>query len=77
MDPPFEAGFSLALNEVSRVFENIPDWIEIVVGIVLTQVPSLWSRKAPRPRKRQRVRRRHIKLGRFEWRSDRRDSDHS
>jgi hypothetical protein len=59
------------------MFESIPDWIEIVVGLFATQVPNLCDRFKARPRKRQRERRLHIKFGRFEWKSHRRDGDHS
>lgn len=73
-----EAGFSLAINKVkTRMFDNIPDWIEIVVGLFTTQVPILWSRLRSRPQKRQRESRLHIKIGSFEWKSHRRDDDQS
>ncbi|MEL6736449.1 MAG: hypothetical protein AAFO98_11355 [Pseudomonadota bacterium] len=60
------------------MFENIPDWIEILVGLLGSQIPLMWNKRRLRPRKRQRMRRFHIRLGSWmELKSSRRDDDQS
>lgn len=57
------------------MFENIPDWFEILFGLLVTQVPNLLTRSNPRRRRREREL--LVKWGSFEWKSRRKDDDQS
>lgn len=55
------------------MFNDIPDWIEILFGLLFTVVPAIsnWLRKS------RRIRHRRIKWGSFEYESHSEDADQS
>jgi hypothetical protein len=61
-------------KQAIRMFENIPDWVEILFAVLATQVPNLLTRSKSR---RRRERELHVKWGSLEWKSRRKDDHQS
>ncbi|WP_108399066.1 hypothetical protein [Devosia submarina] len=66
---------SIKEKQAIRMLESIPDWIEILFGVLATQIPNLLTR--PNSRRRRRERELHVKWGSLEWKSRRKDDDQS